>query len=74
MKAPKGLFKEAKKSLMKNPLQFLGEVKQELHKVQWPTKTQTMRYSLLVVAISIAVAIYLGVLDYFFAFVLKQFV
>ncbi len=59
---------------MKNPLQFLFEVKQELHKVQWPTKAQTMRYSLLVVAISIVVAIYLGALDAFFGMLLKQFV
>ncbi len=59
---------------MKNPLQFLFEVKQELHKVQWPTKAQTLQYSLLVVAISVVVALYLGALDAFFEFILKQFV
>lgn len=59
---------------MKNPVVFLGEVKQELHKVQWPTKAQTMRYSLLVVAISVATAVYLGALDAFFGMVLKQLV
>ncbi len=59
---------------MKNPLQFLVEVKQELHKVQWPTKVLTLRYSLLVVAISVAMAIYLGALDAFFGMILKQIV
>ncbi len=59
---------------MKNPIIFLGEVKQELHKVQWPSKVQTMRYSLLVVAISIAMAIYLGAWDYIFGALIKQFV
>ena len=58
-------------SYMKKALAFLGDVKRELHKVQWPTKDQTMRYTLLVVAISIAMAAYLGLLDYVFAAILR---
>lgn len=52
---------------MNKALAFLGDVKRELHKVQWPTKAQTLRYTVLVVAISIAMAAYLGLLDYVFA-------
>lgn len=39
----------------------------ELKKVAWPTKRQTLNYTLLVIAISIATAIFLGGLDYLFA-------
>ena len=48
---------------MNKAFAFLGDVIRELHKVQWPTKAQTMRYALLIVAISVAMAVYLGVLD-----------
>ena len=58
---------------MKNPAIFLAEVRRELHKVRWPSKAQTLRYSLLVVAISVAVAIYLGILDALFGAILRRF-
>ncbi len=56
---------------MKKVIAFLGDVRRELHKVQWPTKTQTLRYTLLVVAISVVVAIYLGALDYVFGGIVR---
>ena len=59
---------------MKNPAVFLAEVRRELHEVKWPTKTQTVRYSLLVVAISVAVAVYLGALDALFGALVQRFV
>ena len=36
----------------------------ELKKVSWPTKNQTINYSLVVIGISLGLAIFLGVLDY----------
>ena len=54
--------------------QFLKEAKAELMKVNWPTKQQTINYTLLVIGISIAVAAFLGSLDYFFEFILKTFI
>jgi len=59
---------------MSNIAQFLKEAKAELIKVNWPTKQQTINYTLIVVGISIAVAIFLGGLDYFFEFLLKTFI
>lgn len=44
---------------------------EEMKKVTWPTKKETYRYTLLIIAISIAVAIFLGSLDYIFSFILK---
>ncbi|MFA7245144.1 MAG: preprotein translocase subunit SecE [Candidatus Magasanikbacteria bacterium] len=38
----------------------------ELKKVTWPTKKQVLTYTLVVVVMSLAVAVYFGVLDYGF--------
>ena len=43
---------------------YLRESKEELEKVTWPTQKQTVRYSILVIVISIALALYFGVVDY----------
>ena len=55
-------------------LTFLRDVRKELHKVTWPTRSRTLRYSWLVIAISIATAVFLGILDYLFGGVLKQII
>jgi preprotein translocase subunit SecE len=46
---------------------------EELKKVSWPTKKETYRYTVLVVAVSLAVAAYLGGLDYLFTLGLRDF-
>ncbi|MEK7161795.1 MAG: preprotein translocase subunit SecE [Patescibacteria group bacterium] len=43
---------------------FLGEVKSELAKVVWPTKKETLKYTLTVIVFSLAVAFLLGAFDY----------
>ncbi|MBT4153769.1 MAG: preprotein translocase subunit SecE [Candidatus Magasanikbacteria bacterium] len=47
---------------------YFKEAISELKKVVWPTKTQTKNYSLIVIAMSIGVALFFGILD----FILKQ--
>ncbi len=59
---------------MANIIQFLREAKAELLKVNWPSKPQIINYTLIVIGISIAVAIFLGGLDYFFSYILKTFI
>jgi preprotein translocase subunit SecE len=44
---------------------------EEMKKVTWPTKEQATRYTILVIAISLVVAIFLGSIDYLFAEGLK---
>ena len=39
---------------------------EEMKKVTWPTKKETYNYALLVMGISLAVAVFLGALDYVF--------
>ncbi|MFH0929700.1 MAG: preprotein translocase subunit SecE, partial [Candidatus Moraniibacteriota bacterium] len=45
-----------------------------LRKVNWPTREQTIKYTALVVGLSLAVAIFLGALDYLFEYIIKVFV
>lgn len=49
----------------KNPaLSYLQESKEELQKVTWPSQKETIRYSVIVIAISVAVAAYFGAVDW----------
>lgn len=50
---------------------FIKEVRTELTKVTWPTRQDTIRLTLIVVAISVAVGLYLGGLDLLFTQMLK---
>lgn len=59
---------------MNNTTQFLKEAREELTKVNWPSREQTINYTVIVIGISVAVAIFLGGLDYFFEFILKTFI
>lgn len=59
---------------MKKLIQFLKEAKAELMKVNWPTKQQTINYTLTVIGISIALSLFLGGLDFIFETLLKTFV
>ena len=53
---------------------FLKEAKAELLKVNWPSKQQTINYTLTVIGISIAIALFLGALDYIFETIIKTFI
>ena len=49
---------------MTNPIQFIREVRSELAKVVWPSRNQVVRTTLVVIAMSLAVALFLGAVDY----------
>lgn len=49
---------------MPNILGFLKEVREELSKVAWPSREQTIRYTILVVLVALVVGLFLGGLDY----------
>ncbi|KKT91115.1 MAG: Preprotein translocase subunit E [Candidatus Jorgensenbacteria bacterium GW2011_GWA2_45_13] len=50
---------------------FLQESKQELKRVNWPTREETTRYTLFVIFFSLGFAAVLGFLDYAFLKVLQ---
>jgi len=53
---------------------FLREVKQEVKKVAWPKKEDTLRYSVMVIIASLVVAAYLGGIDYLVTTLLERFI
>ena len=45
-------------NIMKNPLKFIQDVKQEAFKVTWPTGKETMQGTLMVVAMAIIASLF----------------
>jgi preprotein translocase subunit SecE len=46
--------------------QYVKDVRSELKHVSWPTRSQTITYTVVVIGVSLAVAVYLGILDFAF--------
>lgn len=53
--------------------QYLKDTQGELRHVAWPTRLQTIVYTILVTLISIGVALYLGLFDYLFTTTLARY-
>jgi len=53
---------------------FLKEVRLEMKKVNWPSRQETIQYTLIVIGVSVVVAIYLGGLDFLFSFLLNKLI
>ena len=50
---------------------YIKGATEEMKKVTWPTKKETYNYTLLVIGISLAIAAFLGALDYIFTWILE---
>ncbi|HUQ85814.1 MAG TPA: preprotein translocase subunit SecE [Candidatus Limnocylindrales bacterium] len=48
---------------MATPVKFLQETYTELRQVVWPTRQEVLRLTLIVIAISVFVGAYIGILD-----------
>ena len=59
------------KLMMQQAMKFLGEAKAELKKVTWPSSRQTMASTLVVIIIVFIVSIYLGIIDFGLAKLVK---
>ncbi len=61
-----------------NPVQwvvrYLREAFEELKKVTWPSKNMTVKYSVLVVGISLFLAVFLSFFDFIFNLGLEQLI
>ena len=57
-----------------NPVAFLLQVRQELKRVEWPTREKTVKLTILVIAASVAVGAYIGGLDAVFTYLLTYLV
>jgi len=52
---------------MTSPAEFVRQVKQEFSKITWPSRVDTFRGTLIVIAASIVLAAFLVVVDLVFA-------
>ena len=53
---------------------YITETRGGLKRVTWPTRAQTVGYTILVILISVFVALFLGLFDYIFTFGLEKVV
>jgi len=51
---------------MKTLINYIRDTKAEMKHVSWPTKKQTIAYTILVIVLSIALSVYLGIFDFIF--------
>ncbi len=58
---------------MANIGQFFKEVRAEMTKVVWPTQRQLIVYTLVVIAVSLILAAFLGALDFGFQTILTKY-
>jgi preprotein translocase subunit SecE len=59
------------KLILQKVLKFLSEAKAELKKVTWPSSRQTLASTLVVIIIVFIVSIYLGIIDFGLAKLVK---
>ena len=57
--------------IMKNPLKFIQEVKQEAFKVTWPTGKETLQGALMVFAMALVMSLFFLLMDQVFKFFLE---
>ncbi len=57
--------------IMRNPLKFLQEVKQEVFRISWPTKKDTLTGALMVFGLASIAAIFFLLLDQILRFLLN---
>lgn len=59
-------------NLIAKLISFLKEVRLEMKKVNWLTRQEVLRHTIIVVIFSLSVAIYLGALDFAFQGILAR--
>jgi preprotein translocase subunit SecE len=50
-------------------VRYFKETRAELRKVTWPTREETKNLTLIIVSVTVAMALFLGILDYIFQLV-----
>jgi preprotein translocase subunit SecE len=53
---------------------YFREVRAEMRHVSWPSRQLTITYTIVVVGVSLATAVYLGLLDYIFRFIIEKII
>jgi len=53
---------------------YLKEVNLEIKKISWPTRNETVRYTMLVIGVSVVIALFLGGVDSLFRSLLNKII
>lgn len=69
---PSGRFLISKNSM--NISEYIKETRAEMKHVNWPTRSQAINYSLLVIGISVVTAVILGLFDFVFSLGLEKII
>lgn len=59
---------------MQTFLNYLKNTKGELKHVNWPTRKDTINFTLVVIVVSLLVGAYLGLFDFIFNLILKSLI
>jgi len=54
--------------------EYLKETKGELKHVVWPSRSQTLYYTLIVILLSIVIGYFLGIFDFIFGRILEKII
>lgn len=71
MSAPRAVFYNKNMNRFVN---YVRDTRGELSHVSWPTRAQAIAFTVIVIAVSVAVSVYLGFFDYVLTLVLQKFV
>jgi preprotein translocase subunit SecE len=55
-------------------IEYIKETRAELKHVSWPTRSQAIGFTLLVIGISLFMAFFLGFFDYILSLIIQKFV
>jgi len=53
-------------------MNFLSEVVAEMRKVHWPTRKETYAATVVVIAVTVVIAVFLGVVDFLISYVVQK--
>jgi preprotein translocase SecE subunit len=59
---------------MNKIISYIKETKEEMKNVKWPTRSQTINFTIAVILVSVLIAYYLGFFDYVFKTGLEQII
>ena len=60
--------------LFKKIVPFFKDVQMEVKKVNWPTRKETLKYTVIVIAVSAVTAAFLGGLDFIFSVLINKLI
>lgn len=59
---------------MNRLINYFKDTRSEMNHVSWPTREQTINFTLIVIVFSVFIGLLLGVFDFSFSTILKSFI